>query len=111
MPGEHEEQNENKSTSADEDLDETQDEHEPVERTFSREPVSKHADDRDRFKDGQHQVHDVGIVELVMIRQPAARDEMPIDRRRGDHVNDRNQRGFPQRRHQRRFFRLFHGAV
>jgi hypothetical protein len=26
-------------------------------------------------------------------------------------VNDRNQRGSPQRRHQRRFFRLFHGAV
>ena len=111
MPGKHEQQNENKSTSTDEDLDETQDEHEPIEKTFLREPVGDNADDREWLEDGEGQVHDVGIVELVMIRQPAARDKMPIDRGRGDHVNDRNQRGSPQRRHQRRFFRLFHGAV
>ena len=90
MPREHEEQNENKKASADQDLDETQDGHEPVEKRFSPKPVGNHADDRDWLEDGQHQVNDVGIVELVTVRQPAAGDKMPIDRRSGDHMNDRN---------------------
>jgi hypothetical protein len=36
MPREHEEQNENKKAGADEDLDESQNGHEPVEKGFSQ---------------------------------------------------------------------------
>lgn len=90
MPREHEKQDENKETSADEKLDETEDGHEPVEKRFSPNPVGTHAGDRDWLEDGQHQVNDVGIVELVMVRQPPAGDKMSIDSRGGDQMNDRN---------------------
>jgi hypothetical protein len=90
MPREHEEQNENKKTSADEDQDGTKDGDEPVEKRFSPKPVGNHADDRDWLEDSQHQVNDVGIVELVMIGQPAARDEMSIHSGANGHMNNRN---------------------
>jgi hypothetical protein len=84
MPRQHEEQNENKKPSAYENLDESENGHEPVEKRFSPSPVANHACDCDWLKDGQHQINDVRVVELVVIRQPAAGDEMPIDGRGGD---------------------------
>jgi hypothetical protein len=99
MPGEDEEEDENQKAGADEELDEEEDEDEPVERRRSQEPVGNHAHDRDRLEDGQHQVHDVGIVELIVVRQPAASDEISIDSRGGDYVDDRDECGFQRRRH------------
>ena len=84
MPREHEEQNENKKAGADEDLDEGQNGHEPVEKRFSPNPVRDHADDCDRFEDGQSEINDVGIVELVMICQPATGQKISIDGDGGD---------------------------
>ena len=49
-------------------------------------PISNDADDRDRLEDGQDEIDDIGIVELVTIRQPPAPDEMPVDPRRRDEV-------------------------
>ena len=94
FPREHEKKNEDQETSADEDLDESQNKHEPIEKRFSPEPVGNHTSDRDWFEDGQQQVNDVGIVELVMIRQPPAFSEIPIDGHSCDHVNERKQCGF-----------------
>ena len=53
MPGEDEEENENKKAGADQDLDEAEDGDEPVEKWFSQEPIRNHADDRDRLEDRQ----------------------------------------------------------
>ena len=99
MPGEHEEENESYKAGANQDLEETQDGDKPVEKRFSQKPIGNHADDSDRLKDGQDQVNDVGIVELVMVRQPAASDQISIDRRGSDQMNDRNELGFQRRRH------------
>jgi hypothetical protein len=52
MPREREEQNENKKTDADQDLHETQDRNEPVEKRFSPKPVGNHADDLIRLEGG-----------------------------------------------------------
>jgi hypothetical protein len=89
MPRKHEEQNENKKTCADEYLDESQNGPEPVEKRFSPNPVGDHANDRDRFEDGQREVNDIGIVGLVMVRQPAAGNKIPIDGRGCDQMDER----------------------
>ena len=68
MPRQHEEQDKNKKPGADKNLDESQNGQEPVEKRFSPDPVGDHTQNRDRFEDGQYQVDDVGIIELVMVR-------------------------------------------
>ena len=99
MPGEHEEENESEKAGANQDLEETQDGDEPVEKRFSQKPIGNHADDSDRLKDGQDQVNDVGIVKMVMVRQPAAGNQISIDRRGSDQMNDRNYLGFQRGRY------------
>jgi hypothetical protein len=50
MPCEYEGQDENKEAGADEDLDETEDGDEPLEKRLSPKPVGKHAADCDRLE-------------------------------------------------------------
>jgi hypothetical protein len=91
MPRKYEEQNENEKAGADEDLDQRQNGNEPVEKRFSPNPVGDHANDRNWFEDGQHEIYDVGIVQLIVIGQPAAGNEIPIHGDSSDHVNERKQ--------------------
>jgi hypothetical protein len=91
MPGEHEEQNENKKTSADEGLDEEKNRDQAIEDRLSPNPERDHASDGDRLEDRQEKIDDVRIVELVMVRQPPARDEMPVNRDSGSEICDRPQ--------------------
>ena len=90
VPRKREEQDKNEKTSADENLSETQDGDESVKKSFPPKPIGNHAADRDRFEDSQRQVNDVGIVKLVPVRQPPAGNEMSINGRGGDRMNDRN---------------------
>jgi hypothetical protein len=68
MPGQRKEQDESKKTSTDEDLDEAKNGNKPKEKPGSQQPKGNHTDNRDRLEDGQRQIHDIRIVELVMVR-------------------------------------------
>jgi hypothetical protein len=94
LPSDEEEEKEKQKAGADEELDEEENEHYPVKKRLTRHPIGNDAEDRDRLEDRQEQVHDVRIVELVSVRQPAAGDEVAVDRGRGNEVTDRIKNGF-----------------
>src|SRR6478672_4845718 len=84
MPGEHEEEDESRKPETDQDLNDHKEENRPVEKRCPPNPVDDDTEDRDWLEDRQHQIDDVWVVEVIMIRQPAAGDEVPIDGDRSD---------------------------
>ena len=88
MPGEREEKKEKEKPGYDQDLNQAEDQHQPAQGSCSLNPERDHAHDGDRLEDRQGEIDDVRIVELIMVRQPPAFDEMPINRGRGYQMPD-----------------------
>lgn len=89
MPAQEEEQHEGKEADTDDELDKKENKEKPIEKECSPNPIGNNGDDCERLEDRQNQVDDIGIVELVVVREPAAADQMAIDRCGSDQIHDR----------------------
>src|SRR5205814_2098512 len=108
VPGNGEEENEKKKPYADQDLDQAEDRHDPAKRRRSPNPVSHHAQDRDRLEDREEKIYDVRIVQMILVRQPAAGNQVPVNCDGRDEMSDRIQHGFHRERLRRRRAHHFH---
>jgi len=96
MPGQGEEKKEKEKPDDGQNLNHAQDQHQPAQRRCSPNPERDHACNCDRFEDRQREIDNVRILELVMLRQPPAFDEVPVNRGRGYQMPDRTNNGFHQ---------------
>lgn len=89
FPDEEEETNKREKSGANHELDDGENEKKPIKKRRPPNPVGNYHQDRGRLHDRENKVDNVGIVPLIVIRQPAAGDEEAINPRRRDQVNNR----------------------
>jgi hypothetical protein len=89
FPKEEEEPDEREESGADHDLDDKENEEKAIKERRPPYPVGNDSQDCDWLHDGEDKVNNVGIVPLVVVRQPAPGDEKAINPRRRYHVNNR----------------------
>src|ERR1700731_2210688 len=104
MPGEGKEQKEKKKTETDQDLNHEKNRHEPAKKWRPPNPVGDYAEDRDRLEDRQCEIDDVRIVQVILVRQPAAGDQEPVNRDRRDEISDRTEDRLDRNRSRGRCF-------
>jgi hypothetical protein len=68
MEGGRKQEDENQEPDPDQDLRNAKSPDQTAKRSVSSDPEHAHQDGRYRFEDREHEVHDIGIVELIMVR-------------------------------------------
>ena len=87
LPREEEQSEEREKARIDQQLDDEGDEQEPIKKTRSPDPVANHTQHHEWLHDHENEIDRVRITEVVMMGQPPATDQKPINPSRAKQAN------------------------
>ena len=95
MPGEQEQQQETELRSGEQQLDVEKIDHQTVEERPPCQHERDHSSTRERLEAGQHQIEVIGIAPVIMGREPAAGDQMPVGTRHDEQMEQAEHHDLP----------------